>query len=184
MATYLRPVTIDSSTGALSAWGSGTGLAVVSTGSSSVLRPFKAEKVWNSVWNDIADFQLLNDELIPGKCYIDHIEGARIAYERCQLGVIGIASDTFGYGVGAGANDNEVPIAVAGWVLAYVDDEYPCGTPLTCDQEGNLTEMSIDEKRSFPERIVGIYKKREIREEFGTNDNKIKVNGRHWIKVK
>jgi len=142
-------------------------------------------KVWNSVWNDIADFQLLNGPLEYGKCYFDTKDGANICYERCQMSVIGIASDTFGYGVGTGANpEREVPIAIAGWVLAYVDDEYPCGTPLTNDENGQLTEMTKIEKAEYPERIVALYKRKEMDKEWGPDGKKIAVKDRHWVKVK
>ena len=182
MAATLRAANIDINTGAYSINNAGTSLAACDTGGG--LTQFVASKVWNAVWNDVADFQLLNDELIFGKCYIDHIEGARIATKRCQMGVIGIASDTFGHAVGFGANEKEVPIAVCGWVLAFVDQEYECGTPLTNDEFGNLTEITLEEKRNYPERIIGIYKKPERNDEFGPNNQKIKVNGRHWVKVK
>jgi hypothetical protein len=144
----------------------------------------KAEKVWNAVWNDYADFQLLNDELIPGKCYFDTADGAKICDTRCQLSVIGIASDTFATAVGTRDDIPQVPIAVAGWALAYVDKEYPCGTPLTNNENGELTEMTLEEKRDYPERLVAIYKRQEMQEEFGTESSKIKVDGRHWVKVK
>lgn len=183
MAGAIRSATINTGTGNVDSW-SGNDIAIVSGAASTTLTQLKGSRIWNAVWNDVADFQLLNDQLIAGKCYIDHIEGARIAFERCQMGVIGIASDTFGYGVGTGANEKEVPIAVCGWVLAFVDQEYPCGTPLTNDEHGNLTEMTLEEKRNYPERMVGIYKKPERNEEFGPNGSKIKVNGRHWVKVK
>lgn len=146
---------------------------------------FKADKVWNSVWNDLADFQLLNDKLEYGKCYFDTKDGARICNERCQMSVIGIASDTYGFGVGAGANpEREVPIAVAGWVLAFVDQEYECGTPLTNDESGNLTAMTREEKLEYPERIVALYKRKEMEEFWGPEGSKIEVKGRHWVKVK
>lgn len=141
-------------------------------------------KVWNAVWNDVADFQLLNDKLEYGKCYYDTKDGARICNERCQMSVIGIASDTFGFGVGRGANSSQVPIAIAGWVLAFVDKEYECGTPLTNDEHGNLTAMSRAEKLEYPERIVAIYKRKEMDEFWGPENQKIEVRGRHWVKVK
>jgi hypothetical protein len=174
----LSRATIDDTTGAVTGIGdSGTGL--VASG------PFRAEKVWNAYWNDVADFQLLIDELVPGKCYYDTKDGARICNIRCQLSVIGIASDTFGYGVGAGANEGrEVPVAVAGWVLAYVDQEYECGTPLTNDEKGNLTAMTRNEKLEYPERIVAIYKRKEMDVMWGPEGSQIVVNGRHWVKVK
>lgn len=147
---------------------------------------FKADKIWNAVWNDIADFQLLSDRLEFGRCYYDTKDGARICTERCQMSVIGIASDTFGFGVGANSSPTniQVPIAIGGWVLAYVDKEYECGTPLTNDEFGGLTEMTRNEKMEYPERIVAIYKRKEMDKEWGPENNKIQVNDRHWVKVK
>ncbi|OIQ17193.1 MAG: hypothetical protein BM556_13350 [Bacteriovorax sp. MedPE-SWde] len=184
MASVLKSITLDDSNGSVTTWGSGNDLALSATGSNSIQGSFIAEKVWNSVWNDVADFQLLMGDLEYGKCYIDTIEGALIANERCQKSVIGIASDTFGFGVGQGRYPKEVPVAIAGWALAYVDKEYECGTPLTCNESGDLTEITIEEKRDYPERIVAIYKKKEVAETFGTEGQTINVNGRHWVKVK
>ena len=142
---------------------------------------FYATRVYNAVYNDIADFQDLDDILDYGKCYIDMGEGVKIANKRCQRGVIGIASDTYGFAVGQkNEGVNQVPISIAGWVLAQVDKEYYPGTPLTNDEWGQLTEMTPSEKVSFPERILAIYRKPE-RELYWNN---IEVNERHWVKVK
>ena len=158
--------------------------ATIGTGLNTNVQ-FHAAKVWNAVWNDVADFQLLADKLEFGKCYYDTKDGAMICNKRCQMSVIGIASDTFGFGVGSGANVNrEVPIGVAGWVLAFVDKEYECGTPLTNDEFGNLTAMTKLEKMEYPERIVGIYKRKEMDQNWGPEGQKISVNGRHWVKIK
>jgi len=184
MASILKSINLNDSTGAVTSWGSGNDIALSSSSSNVVQGSFIAEKVWNAVWNDVADFQLLLGDLEYGKCYIDTVEGALIASERCQKSVIGIASDTFGFGVGQGRYPKEVPIAVAGWVLAFVDQEYECGTPLTCNEKGELTEITIDEKRDYPERIVAIYKKKEFSETIGSEKITIEVNGRHWVKVK
>ena len=142
-----------------------------------------ATKIYNAVYNDIADFQEVDDKIIYGKCYYDTKEGAKICNKRCQMAVIGIASDTYGFGVGKVEDEGYAPFAVAGWVLAYVDKEYPTGTPLTNDENGNLTEILSAEKREFPERIVAIYKKKEESLFWGPNDD-VRVDGRHWVKVK
>jgi len=144
-----------------------------------------ATRVYNAVYNDIADFQLLADVLTPGLCYFEHRDGAKICTERCQIGVMGIASDTYGYGIGVRAEETStVPIAVAGWVLAHVDKEYASGTPLTNNAIGSLTEMTMEEKTQYPERIIAIYARREDSLTWGPEDQKITVNGRHWVKVK
>lgn len=101
------------------------------------------------------------------------------------MAVIGLASDTFGLSVGSDERKKkQVPIAIGGWVLAYVDKEYPTGTPLTNDAYGFLTEMTLEEKRNFPERLIATYKKLETNPKFGPEGKEIAVNGRHWVKVK
>jgi len=176
-----------SALGVVSLSSTGSSVAIINDTTSTVNGEFQAVKVWNSVWNDIADFQKLDDQLIYGKCYFDTITGAKICNQRCKFSVVGIASDTFGFGVGSGNPLNEgreVPIAVAGWTLAFVDREYPAGTVLTNNANGDLTKMSFLEKLFHPERIVAIYKKRETATEFGTDNKKIVVNNRHWVKIK
>lgn len=177
----LRRCTINTNTGAITT-GDGPDLMLNGSDDNSPDQEFIALKIWNAVWNDIADFQELDDKLIYGKCYYDTINGAKICDNRCQESVIGIASNTFGYALGA--NERKVPIAVSGWVLACVDKEYRIGVPLTNDENGNLTEMSLEEKQMYPERIVAIYKKREINKLWGPEGKEIKVNNRHWVKVK
>jgi len=189
-APTLARATINGTTGALSTIGTGgSGLVLIndSTSNTAAGFDFKADKVWNAVWNDVADFQKLDDQLIYGKCYFDTKTGAKICKEACQKSVIGIASDTFGFAVGSGNPLNqgkEVPIAVSGWTLAYVDQEYESGTVLTNTKDGSLTAMSFLQKLLFPERIVAIYKKPELAKEFGPDTGKIMVNGRHWVKVR
>lgn len=144
---------------------------------------FYATRVYNAVYNDIADFQVIIDIHRPGRCYRDTKEGLMLCTERCQMGVVGIYSDTYGYGLGSGLGEM-APIAVAGWVLAYVDTEYPTGTPLTNDENGALTKMTMLEKSDFPERMVATYKKKEAAIEWGPKDSLVKVNDRHWVKVR
>ncbi len=179
----LRRCTIDS-TGDIELL-TGPDLMLNSTLDDSPDQEFIAERIWNSVWNDIADFQSLanGEEFEPGKCYFDTPKGAMICNENCQKSVIGIASNTFGFGVGAGQG-RTVPIAVAGWTLAYVDKEYESGTPLTNTDYGDLTEMKREEVKEYPERLVAIYKKKEPKGLWGTKGKEIDVNERHWVKVK
>ena len=96
---------------------------------------------------------------------------------------MGLASDTYGFGVGQTKNERRVPIAIAGFVLAYVDKEYEPGECLTSNATGGLTAMSDEDKRNYPERIVAIYRGIEHKSTYGVN-NEVIVNGRHWVKVK
>lgn len=142
-----------------------------------------ASRVYNAIYVDIADFHILNDKLVYGKCYYDTIDGAKICNKKCQKSMIGMASDTYGFGIGA-AKEGNVPIAIGGWVLAYVDKEYEPGTVLTNNNDGTLTKMKWWQKLLYPERMVGIYHKKEKEKIWGPIDSKVEVDNRHWIKIK
>lgn len=142
---------------------------------------FYATKVYNVDYNDVADFQKVDDKIIYGKVYRLTENGAKICTERCQLGAIGICSDTYGFGIGKKTKQS-APFAVSGWTLAYVDRQYEPGTPLTNDKNGNLTKITDEEKQRYPERLVALYDKPELREFWGIN-NEVNVDGRHWVKV-
>lgn len=138
-------------------------------------------KVWNSVWNDLAEFRplKLGEKAVPGKAYIITPNGLEISTKRAQQGCIGICSDTFGFSLGGTLEDeSKIAIGVSGWVLAYVDKEYPLGTALTCANKGILTKMRWYEKLLFPERLLGLLDQKP------TEYNKLPVNGRSWVKIK
>lgn len=141
-----------------------------------------ATKVYGATYNDFADFMKLpEDEPVEfGKVYYRNKSGElRRTVEYNQKGIVGIASNTYGSSVGHIDKTHQVPLAVAGFVLAYVDDIYEPGTPLTSSADGYLTKMENDDKIAYPERIVATFDREET--ELGWND--VAVNGRHWVKV-
>ena len=144
------------------------------------------EKIFNAVWNDLADCIPVNKEAIiePGYCYC--FDGGKYykSTKYLEKGIIGIESDTYGMHMGSKPGVKQMDVAVSGFALAYVDKEYESGTPLTCTENGYLTEIAKQDKIEYPERIVGTYWKPEPNEEWGSSDRKVKVNGRHWIKIK
>lgn len=144
---------------------------------------FYANRVYNSVWNDLADFRALAKgfKREPGKVYVSTSEGLVIASKRCQKGVAGVCSDTYGFALGGGENDpDRAPIAVSGWALAYVDKPYAVGTPLVTAKNGGLTKVNFFEKLFFPERIVGTMENAPIQDKVNP---KVKVDGRYWVKI-
>ena len=101
-----------------------------------------------------------------------------------EQGVIGIHSDTAGMVMGSKPNTKELHCGVAGFCLAYVDKEYPVGTPLTCTKGGILTEIKHNDKVEYPERVIATYWKSEPSETWGSDTEKIIVNGRRWVKIR
>lgn len=145
----------------------------------------KSAAVYNAVWNDLADCIPVDDEckIEPGYCYCFDGEKYYKATKYLDEGIIGIDSDTYGMNMGHKPGLNQMDVAVAGFVLAYVDKEYKPGTPLTCTENGYLTEIKKEDKIEYPERIVATYWKSEPAGEWGSDDRKVKVNGRKWVKV-
>lgn len=146
----------------------------------------KGAKVYNAVWNDLADSIPVDNDciLIPGKCYCYRNEKYTWSSKYLDEGLLGIHSDTYGMLMGGGKSSKELYVAVAGFVLAYVDKEYAPGTPLTCTEDGNLTEISLEDKIKYPERIVATFWKTEPEKLWGQEGQEVLVNGRMWVKVK
>ncbi len=141
----------------------------------------RGTRVDGAVWNDIADFLETENEITVefGKVYVlDNKGKTRLSKKRCEKGAIGIASDTYGMSVGKkGKGKKEIPIALAGIVLAHVDKAYVSGTPLVCTKAGKLTKANCFD-RSY--KIIATYYKLEKDKKW----NGVVVNGRHWVKVK
>ena len=144
-----------------------------------------ATGVYNAVWNDLADCIPVDDEckVEPGYCYCFDGEKYYKATKYLDEGIVGIDSDTYGMNMGHKPNLNQMDVAVAGFVLAYVDREYKPGTPLTCTKNGYLTKIKLRDKIKYPERIVATYWKSEPADEWGSDSRKVKVNGRKWVRI-
>jgi len=143
-------------------------------------------KVYSAVWNDFVDRIIVDDDCLLeyGKCYC--FDGKCYQQSSSYLcgGFIGIHSDTAGFDIGHKENCKELCSSIAGFVLAYVDKEYPVGTPLTCTENGCLTKIKDEDKREYPERIVATYWKNEPEEYWGDSNEKVKVNNRKWVKIR
>jgi hypothetical protein len=161
----------------------GTDLMLNQHDDTSPNQEFIAEKVWNAVYNDVVDWQDLREgeQVTYGKVYADSYDGAYLPTGRCAKGVMGICSDTFGFAVGRIQGRAQIPVSVAGWCLAYVDQAYETGEPLTNTSSGCLTSMNASEKALYPERLVALYKRPEHEEVW---QGKVEVKGRHWVQVK
>lgn len=142
---------------------------------------FYATRVYNAVYNDIADFIVIpNDvEIEYGKVYKRNKDFTISTTNWYLDDFIGIASDTYGYGLGNSAG-KRIPIAIAGFVLAYVDQQYPPGSPLVAGPNGKLTLLKEEDLIANQYKIVAFYD----RPERNSIWNGIIVDGRHWVKVR
>lgn len=160
--------------------------AVKMSGGLGVAKDIWAAAVHNAVWNDLADCIPVDDacEVEPGYCYCFDGERYYKSTKYLDEGIVGIDSDTYGMNMGSKSDAKQMDVAVAGFVLAYVDKDYKPGTPLTCAEGGFLTEIKQEDKIAYPEKIVATYWKPEPAETWGSSDRKVAVNGRKWVKVR
>ena len=180
--TFSGPITFSNATASTS---TSTG-AVVISGGLGVQGNIYGSKVWGCVWNDLADCIDVPEstDLEYGYCYCFDGENYYKSTEYLNDGIIGIHSDTAGFCMGKKENEKQMNVAVAGFVLAYVDKEYSVGTPLTCKENGILTKLKEEDISKNPHKIVGTFWKTEPCEKWGAEGKEVEVNGRMWVRVK
>lgn len=146
------------------------------------------DKCYNSYWNnDLVDCISVPEDtgLTYGKCYCFDGEKYYESNKYLCKNFIGIHSDTSGLSLG-NKEGKLLSAAVKGFVLAYVDKEYPAGTPLVVGPEGALTRIK-EEDIPF-NSIVATYWKNEPNDFWGGDysffkKTPVSVNGRKWVKV-
>lgn len=166
-------------------YGSGLTLSGLGVGGDIV-----GDNIYNAVWNDMVDCIPVQEdlELEYGKCYCFDGEKYYLSSRYLDDGIIGIHSDTAGFYVGS-KPEKCLEVAVAGFALAYVDRPYKPGTPLTCMENGYLTEIKEEDIEKNPHKIIGTFWKEEWEEWWGfktpqCEDHIMDVNGRMWIKIR
>lgn len=137
--------------------------------------------VTEAMWNDYAEGRNCPYLIEPGMCMVEAGGGKVRPSEDYLETPAGIASNTHGMFIGSSV-PNAKPIAVAGRVLAFVEDKkcLKIGDALKTAPNGKVAKMTRREMRKYPEKIVGYVS------EFPTyeNYNDVPVNGRIWVRVK
>lgn len=145
-------------------------------------------RVFGAVFNDYQEYRVQNEEIKPG--YVAVLEdNGKIQRQRKdrQRNIVGVVSDVYGTIFGYIADEINVPIQVAGRVLAYVEEplwNLKPGDQLCSTKNGKLRKMKWWEKILFPEQIVGFVDEKPLYEEWGLGDKKVKVDGRIWIRLR
>ena len=136
-----------------------------------------------AAWNDYAEFRNVNDNC-AGRVVCECGDGClKRSTERLQPGAE-IISDTFGFAIGK-TEKCKIPIAVSGRVLAYPyesREHYTAGDAVCSGPDGTVSKMTREEIREYPERIIGTVSEIPSYETWGKQ--KIKVDGRIWIRIK
>ena len=142
--------------------------------------------LYGAAWNDYAEYRKQEDFIPAGYCVKSSNEGkvskTNEKFQACD----GIVSDTFGFAIGK-TDTCQTPLAVAGRALAYFEgnrEDYQAGDTVGASENGKVVKMTREEIKEWPDRIVGIVSEIPNYEEWGPENNKIKVDNRIWIKIK
>ncbi|MFW6002520.1 MAG: hypothetical protein ACOCQD_04195 [archaeon] len=75
-----------------------------------------ADKVYNAVYNDLVDFIEVapNETINCGYVYFQTQNGIKLTNKRCQKGIVGIVSDTYGFALGYKEREDQAPIGISG----------------------------------------------------------------------
>ena len=142
----------------------------------------RTDYVVNAVWNDIADYLNVDEdlEIIYGRAYTRDPKTNKVRLAQKNERAIGLASDTCGFQLGKNDKEHQIPIALGGWILAYTDKNYKPGTLLKVGKKGILTKASKLDEIFNPSRIIASFDRVEKEE---TWHGKV-VDGRNWVKIK
>ena len=154
---------------------------------------FQAPRVFGAVWNDYAEYRETKEDIQPGRCVVETGNGDLVLSTKRLQGGCEIVSDTFGFAIGQ-TNTCKTPTACAGRVLAYLYEDNSLakpGDPVCSGPNGTVSLMTHEEEIEWPSRIIATvseiptYDEWEYgsADEFGVKE-KLKVNGRIWIRIR
>lgn len=160
--------------------------AVTIAGGLAIQGALWGAEVYGAVWNDLADCIIVPEDTDLEYGYAYCFDGKNYYKSSKYLddGFIGVHSDTAGFIMGHKPEFKQLQAAVAGFVLAYVDKEYPVGTPLTTAENGYLTKIKQEDLAQNYHKVIATFWKKELAEKWGPEGKEISVNGRMWVKVK
>lgn len=143
-------------------------------------------KFYGAVWNDYAEYRITKNDIEPGHCIIETGDDDLIlSNARMQPGAE-IVSDTFGFSIGQ-TEEAKTPIASSGRVLAYIYEgrdaaRAAIGKPVCSGPNGTVSIMTDKEYQEYGYCAIGTISSVPDYEEWG--EDKIKINGRIWIRIK
>jgi len=115
---------------------------------------FWASKIYNAVFNDLAEFMEKAEDAEPGQCMVMTENGVVPSRKRGDKAVVGIYSDSFGYALGAEDQENKIPIGISGCVWVKIKELVEIGDLLISDVDGFVCKAN-DEEIMIPGIKVG-----------------------------
>lgn len=119
---------------------------------------FYATRVYNAVYNDLAEFMHYNDNFSvkAGQVMIQGTISLMPSQKRADPKVIGVYSDTYGFALGADTSDPEaIPIGLAGKVKVFIEGSVEPGDELVSAKDGRAIKANLIERLFKRQCIIG-----------------------------
>jgi hypothetical protein len=118
---------------------------------------FYATRVYNAVYNDLAEYFLSRDKEQPGKVYTIYKDcNIQLSNKRADTKTVGVCSDSAAYIMKSEYKESGgVPIALAGTVKVWVKSVVPCGAELVSNKNGFAIRASWFERVFKRTTILG-----------------------------
>jgi len=116
---------------------------------------FRANRVYNAVWNDIAEYFLSDEIGQPGKIYIIKNDKAILSNKRASGAVIGICSDSAAMIMKEEYKDKGIIIGLTGTIKTWVRSKIKSGDELVSDIDGFAAKANIVDKLFKRSSIIG-----------------------------
>lgn len=118
---------------------------------------FYATRVYNAVYNDLAEFMLYDKTYtpVPGMVMVQKDGLLHMSNRRADKAAIGVYSDTYGFALGADKQEDKVPIGLAGKVKTLVCGKIQEGDELVSYEGGRAVKANIFERLFKRNCIIG-----------------------------
>ena len=102
---------------------------------------FYATRVYNAVYNDLAEFMPKAEDAEAGQVLVMTEKGLTASKTRGDCAVVGVFSDTFGQALGADDQENKLPVGISGRVNVWVSEEVKIGDQLISGDETGFASV-------------------------------------------
>ena len=116
---------------------------------------FYATRVYNAVYNDLAEFMDKAEETSPGDVVVQTKDGLIKSQKRADIKAIGVHSDTYGYALGAEDQENKIPVGISGTVWVKIDGKFKIGDMVVSHKNGKAIKANLIEKLFKRDALIG-----------------------------
>ncbi len=95
-----------------------------------------ATKLFNAVYNDVAEFIYYNKESTPGQVLVSKNRKVQPSTRKGSKNVVGVHSDSFGYALGSEHSEEKTPVGLAGRVEVLIKEPCKEGDLLLSGKDG------------------------------------------------